>query len=449
MTTTPPPQAVRARVGTLLLFLVNGMTFASLVPRYPEIKAGLMASQTLWGLAIGLGPLGGLALGLAAARLMARFGSRNVAIWPQLASTASMILLALAGHIAWVFVAMILMSAFDALTDIAMNYQGLRVQNLYRRSIINTFHGFWSVGAVAGGLIGSAMAQWRVSITSQALVTIVVLALVLVWSWSLMLAGRDADTADPSTPDSGPVSSPDGSSTPDAGPVPSPAGSEGHPDPALAAAGTSPASPVGTSAIPADQAARNRVPVPLGSWLRIVALGLVGAVAGGIEIGGASWAPLYLNSAFTVTPFVAGLGFVGLMSAETLGRLTGDAIVNRFGQAVAVAQGSIVCLIGMIISIAWPTPATAILGFTAAGWGVATIIPLAMDVANRLPGVTDGLGLTVTSWLMRLGFMAFPVGIGALGDAISLRWALICLPAGAAVMLALVPLFRPIPAERR
>lgn len=432
MTTTPPLQAVRARVGTLLLFLVNGMTFASLVPRYPEIKASLTASQTVWGLAIGLGPLGGLALGLAAARLMARFGSRNVAIWPQLASTAALILLALAGHIGWVFVAMILMSAFDALTDIAMNYQGLRVQNLYRRSIINTFHGFWSVGAVAGGLIGSAMAQWRVSITSQALVTIVVLALVLVLSWSLMLPGRDADTADPSGPE--------------ADPVPYPAGSEGPPDPASPAGG---ASPVGNSAIPAGQAAGNRVPVPLGTWLRILALGLVGAVAGGIEIGGSSWAPLYLNSAFTVTPFVAGLGFVGLMSAETLGRLTGDAIVNRFGQAVAVAQGSIVCLIGMIISIAWPTPATAILGFTAAGWGVATIIPLAMDVANRLPGVTDGLGLTVTSWLMRLGFMAFPVGIGALGDAVSLRWALICLPAGAAVMLALVPLFRPIPAQRR
>jgi hypothetical protein len=44
---------------------------------------------------------------------------------------------------------------------------------------------------------------------------------------------------------------------------------------------------------------------------------------------------------------------------------------------------------------------------------------------------------------MRLGFMAFPVGIGALGDAVSLRWAMICLPVGAAMMLALVPLFRP------
>lgn len=414
MIPTPPSEAVRARVGTLLVFLVNGLTFASLVPRYPEIKAHLAASQTIWGLAVGLGPLGGLALGLAAARLMARFGSRNVAVWPQLASTACLILVANAPHIAWVFVAMILMSAFDAVTDTSMNYQGLRVQQLYRRSIINTFHGWWSVGAVAGGLIGSAMAQWRVSINLQAMVTIVVLALVCWLGWSLMLPGRDAGAVDAGERDTG----------------------------------RSDADPQGNGP-QAIGASRVRPPIPLSTWVRIVALGVVGAIAGGIEIGGSSWAPLYMDSAFSVTPFVAGLGFVGLMAAETVGRLTGDLIVNRYGQPVAVAQGALICLIGMTVSIAWPTPVTAILGFTAAGWGVATTIPLAMDVTNRLPGVPGGVGLTVTAWVMRLGFMAFPIGIGALGDAVSLRWAMICLPVGAAMMLALVPLFRPPRAQPR
>ena len=46
----PSPQARRARIGTLLLFTVNGMTFASLIPRHPQIKADLGASRTTWGL---------------------------------------------------------------------------------------------------------------------------------------------------------------------------------------------------------------------------------------------------------------------------------------------------------------------------------------------------------------------------------------------------------------
>ena len=70
---------------------------------------------------MGLGPLGGLILGLFAARLIRRHGSRTIALWPQILSTTCLLLLARAPHTAWVFVAMIVMNVFDALTDIAMD----------------------------------------------------------------------------------------------------------------------------------------------------------------------------------------------------------------------------------------------------------------------------------------------------------------------------------------
>ena len=73
------------------------------------------------GLAVGLRPLGGLTLGLSAAHLIRRHGSRTIALWPQILSTTCLLLLARAPHIAWVFVAMIVMNVFDALTDIAMD----------------------------------------------------------------------------------------------------------------------------------------------------------------------------------------------------------------------------------------------------------------------------------------------------------------------------------------
>ena len=102
----PSPQARRARIGTLLMFTVNGMTFASLIPCHPQIKADLGASRTTWGLAVELRPLGGLTLGLSAAHLIRRHGSRTIALWPQILSTTCLLLLARAPHIAWVFVAM-------------------------------------------------------------------------------------------------------------------------------------------------------------------------------------------------------------------------------------------------------------------------------------------------------------------------------------------------------
>lgn len=41
--------------------------------------------------------------------------------------------------------------ATDAITDVAQNTHGLRVQRRYGRSIINSFHAIWSIGAVLGG----------------------------------------------------------------------------------------------------------------------------------------------------------------------------------------------------------------------------------------------------------------------------------------------------------
>ncbi|SCQ73544.1 Hypothetical protein PFR_JS17-2_2302 [Propionibacterium freudenreichii] len=62
-----PTRLRLARLGVLLIFFVNGATFASLVPRYPEIIERLHVSNTLWGLALGIGPIGGIALGWLAA----------------------------------------------------------------------------------------------------------------------------------------------------------------------------------------------------------------------------------------------------------------------------------------------------------------------------------------------------------------------------------------------
>ncbi|CEI48023.1 Major facilitator superfamily protein MFS_1 [Propionibacterium freudenreichii] len=190
------------------------------------------------------------------------------------------------------------------------------------------------------------------------------------------------------------------------------------------------------------------------AWLRprtlavLVGLGLLGALAGGIELGGSAWSPLYMTDQFAATPFVAGLGFVALMVFETLGRLTGDVLVDRLGLVRTVVWGAVVCLAGMALALAVPTPVTALIGFGASGWGIATMIPNAMNAADGLPGVPAGVGLTITTWVMRVGFVLFPIVIGALGDAVSLRLALLVIPLSAVLIMALSPLLRPRPAPQ-
>jgi len=231
-----------------------------------------------------------------------------------------------------------------------LNYQGLLVQQLYHRSIVNTFHGWWSIGAVAGGLVGSTAAQQDIDLNLQVSLTLIALTIMSLLAWSFMLPDTQCDHALHNRDEHAGGLAQDPSSTSEPPPaegvriIPGTQNSSGRKD----------------RPTPPEQLAslgRHRRRTPLarlgrligsrhgrtlgrrGLWARVVVLGVVGSLAGGIEIGGSSWAPLYLDSAFHTRPFVAGLGFVCLMGAETIGRLVGDAIVNRIGAGATVAQG--------------------------------------------------------------------------------------------------------------
>src|SRR5699024_11940876 len=72
----------------------------------------------------------------------------------------------------WVFAAILVAFGLcDAITDVAMNAHGIRVQTRHGSSLLNRFHALWSLGAVLGaaggsvaaGLGGSAVAQMAVA----------------------------------------------------------------------------------------------------------------------------------------------------------------------------------------------------------------------------------------------------------------------------------------------
>lgn len=377
--------ARRARWGVVMLFWLNGVAWSSILPRYPEIKESLRLDDQWWGIAVAIGPVGGLVAGLVTAALIRRYSSAWVSVVSQVVGIAMLNLIGNAPA-AWVFaVGVFLMASLDALTDISMNAHGLRVQELYGRPILNSFHGWWSIGAVCGGFIGSAARQAGIPVWAQCVAATVVFGGMSLGAKTLLLPGLDHD----------------------------------------------------------PQAERSRKQrrrrIPTGTVVRLAALGLLGASAGLMEDTGSTWGAIYLDRQFEVIPFVAGMAFVGLQGAQLIGRFTGDALVSRIGPRFAVVQGGIIAFLGMGLSLIWPSPTTAILGFACVGWGVATAIPSAMHAADELPDMNHGDGLMIVTWMMRIGFFGGPPLIGALSEAADLRLALWVVPAFAVVILALSP----------
>jgi MFS family permease len=374
-----PPRLRSARAAVAVCFFTNAVLYADLVPRLPEVKDALQLSNAGLGAAIAAFPLGALLAGLSSAPLIRRLGSARVATGGLVLLGIAIWLVALAPSWPVLAGAFFVAGALDAVSDVAQNASGLRVQRLYGRSILNAFHGLWSIGAVAGGLLGSAAAGLGLPLALHLGLSAALFGGLALVSHRGLLPGRD---------DAGP-----GDSAPSGTDLPGAAGSR---------------RPTRRSALPA-----------------LAALGVLAACGAIVEDAGASWSALYLRTELAAGAATAGLGFVALQVAMTVGRLTGDRVVDRFGQRRVVRAGGGLTAAGMALALAVPTVPTTLAGFALAGLGVATLIPAVFAAADELPGLPHGLGLAVSNWLLRVGFLLSPPLIGVLADALSLRTALL------------------------
>jgi MFS family permease len=156
-----------------------------------------------------------------------------------------------------------------------------------------------------------------------------------------------------------------------------------------------------------------------------------------VEDAGNSWAGVYLAGSVGAAASVAAFGFIALVGAQTVGRLVGDRLVDRFGQRAVARAGGVITAGGMGLALAVPSVPGTIAGFAAAGLGVATLVPAAMHAADELPGFRPGTALTLVSWLMRLGFLLSPPIVGLISDATSLRTGLLVVPAAGVLVILL------------
>ena len=146
---------VRARIAVSVLFAVNGIATATWLPRLAQVQVDLGLGDAQLGVVLACGAAGGLIVGPLAGVLVARSNSARVSVLSFVAIVPALPLIGLVPSGALLALVLFWLGAVDAVMDGAMNAHGLRVQSRYGRSVINGFHGFWSLGTVAGAVIGT------------------------------------------------------------------------------------------------------------------------------------------------------------------------------------------------------------------------------------------------------------------------------------------------------
>lgn len=376
-----PHSPRRARIAISIQFFVNGVLYGGILPRLPEIKALYGLNDSQYGLLVIAMPVGAMIAANLAGPVIRRYGalataSRGVVI------VAACVALAVWSPWPLAFAGFMALAGFvDALLDSRQNVHGMAVERWYGKSIINSLHAAWSLGAATGGVIGAVCAGYGIPIAWQALVT------GIVWSVVALVAAAGGEV---------PERFVRAAQAEDAGDA--------------AGAGDGPR---------AATSRRHRFPWKL--FLPIAALAMAGTL---VEDVGNNWETLYLHREMGAPIDLAGLGFASMLAAQFIGRALGDPMTDRWGRSAVARLGGILIAVGGVLVVGAPHGLVAVAGFATAGFGTATLVPAAYAASDYLPGIAHGSGVAMLSWFMRVSFLVTSPFIGVIADALELRVAM-------------------------
>lgn len=346
-----------------LLFFTNGFLLANWLARIPAVTRQLELSNAQVGSALLGMAIGALLAFPATGRLIAKFGSARVTVAFGLVYALALPLLAFAPSLLFLFLALLLFGAGNGGMDVAMNAQGVEVERSLRKPILNSLHGFFSLGGLAGAGLGGAVAFFGVSVFVHFLaVAAVSLLVMLLLRTQLIIDAPQAAV-----------------------------------------------SPGRVFALPARAL-----------W----GLGLVGFCAAVGEGAIGDWSALYLSESLGTDAGTAALGYAAFSLLMLVGRFQGDRLVQAFGSAALVRAGATVAASGLAIGLAVGTPVAAVLGFAAVGLGLSVVVPLVYGAAGSHPTIPRGTAVAAVATIGYSGFLLGPPLLGWLAEASSLRLAL-------------------------
>jgi predicted MFS family arabinose efflux permease len=351
----------RAWLAVALTFAVHGAANGSFATRIPWIRDRLGLSAGALGLALLMPAVGALLAMPVTGVLVHRLSARAVTRVLIGGFACALALPALAPSLPALCLALLAFGAVAGMADIAMNTQGVLVEERAGRPLMSGLHGVWSLGGMAGSAIGVAAAHAgvdaRVHLGAMAVVLLVV----------SQLAGRALPADDPADPEGA------------------------HVEPPRLAWPTRP----------------------------VLLIGLVGFCAVFAEGASADWCAVYLRDVMGTSAATAAAAYTGFACAMAGGRLVGDRVVARVGPVAAVRAGGVLAATGALLVVVARSPLLGILGFGMVGLGIAVVVPLAFAAGGRaVPHAGQGIAAVAT--VAYGAGLAAPGTIGAVAQVSSL-----------------------------
>lgn len=362
-----------------LFFLISGVSYSTLMARIPTIKSLYDLNAMELGsllLVLPIASLVGLPL---AGWLISRYSSRLSLAAAFSANSVTLALIGLTGSLVMLVPAIAVFSFTMRIFSIAVNSQAIALQRSYKKKIIGSFHGLWSLGGILGILTSTLMVAGGVTMAVHfAGIAMLSLGLTLYSARYLLKDDRN------------------------------------------------------------EPSARLRFGRPETLILYLGIIAFAGAMCEGAMY---DWSGVYFKEILHVRVFT--YGYLVFMSFMTLSRFISDTMMNRIGlKKYYLLNGALICT-GMVLPSLLPSFFWAVLGFSLVGIGTAPIIPMTYVLATSSSPYSPSVSISLIATWALMGMFLGPPLVGFLAQLFNLRISFLVLSlAGISILPVAVRFFR-------
>lgn len=346
----------------MIAFFLNGFGFATWVSRIPAVRAELGLSNGRLGQLLLVIAIGSVLTLPTAGALINRIGAAQVVRGGVIATVLGLGTAALGTGVLHsvpvVAVGLFFYGVGIGLWDVAMNVEGAAVERELRCTIMPVFHALFSLGAVAGAVIGAIATGLGLSLVAH-VVPMAVLMFVIAQVTVGNFLPRDAVHAD-------------------------------------------------------GLQVRGRA---LQAWLepRTILIGLMVFALAVTEGTANDWLAVALVDGYAVPHWVGVAGFVVFVSSMTAARLLGSALVDRWGRAPMLWSTMAAAIAGVLLIVVGGHPAVVFVGIVLWGAGASLGFPVGISAAADDPAHA-AVRVSVVSTIAYLAFLAGPPLLGLVAD---------------------------------
>lgn len=351
-----------ARIGVSNFFFISGLCFATWAARIPDIQHHIGLSEAGLGSVLFASPVGSMLCLPLAGWLVTKFGSRNCLLLGSVIYGGLLCLIGMVDTV-WELVAgLFFFGMAGNLMNISVNTQAVGVEALYKRSIMASFHGLWSLAGFTGAAIGTLMVAQNISPLTHFIIVAALMVVAVLGFFRFTLKEDDH-------------------------------GRE-----------------------------KTKFTFKWDNIKSIFTLGIVAFCCMGCEGCMFDWSGIYFRDVVKAPAHLVTIGYTVFMATMATGRFIADAMVTKFGATRVLQASGILITTGLLVSVAFPNFYAAAFGFFLTGFGVSSVVPIAYGLAGKSTKMSAGIAISLVSSVGFLGFLFGPPLIGYIAEAFSLQW---------------------------